>query len=349
MKVLINTVHYSVSGGVSNHYMGLKNFWSYDINYNYIGSRFNIPGLVLFLYDYTKFFLKILFNNYDVIVLNPSLGYKALLRDSIYLLLSRFFNKKIIVFFHGWNNHVEQRISENPKIFSKILNNSDSVIVLSSIFKEKLLSWGVKKKIYLTTTKVDDNLLKNFDIIKNKRNNNTILFLSRIEKNKGIFIAIKCFAELKEHHKDLSMLVVGDGGALSNAKDYVKKNKIKDIFFKGHLEGVDLINSFRKSDIYLLPTFHGEGMPTSILEAMAFGLPVITRPVGGVNDFFKDGEMGFLVNSLDPLKFSKKTSELLNNVKLKEKIAIANYKYAKSNFYASRVANQLENIIKKLF
>ena len=231
MKVLINTVHYSVSGGVSNHYMGLKNFWSYDINYNYIGSRFNIPGLVLFLYDYTKFFLKILFNNYDVIVLNPSLGYKALLRDSIYLLLSRFFNKKIIVFFHGWNNQVEQRISENPKIFSKILNNSDSVIVLSSIFKEKLLSWGVKKKIYLTTTKVDDNLLKNFDIIKNKRNNNTILFLSRIEKNKGIFIAIKCFAELKEHHKDLSMLVVGDGGALSNAKDYVKKNKIKDIFF----------------------------------------------------------------------------------------------------------------------
>ena len=90
MKVLINTVHYSVSGGVSNHYMGLKNFWSYDINYNYIGSRFNIPGLVLFLYDYTKFFLKILFNNYDVIVLNPSLGYKALLRDSIYLLLFKY-------------------------------------------------------------------------------------------------------------------------------------------------------------------------------------------------------------------------------------------------------------------
>lgn len=49
-------------------------------------------------------------------------------------------------------------------------------------------------------------------------------------------------------------------------------------------------------DIFFFP-FYGEGMPISVLEAMAFSMPVITRNVGGIKDFFINGEMGFCTDS----------------------------------------------------
>lgn len=46
-------------------------------------------------------------------------------------------------------------------------------------------------------------------------------------------------------------------------------------------------------------------MPTVVLEAMAFGLPVVTRAVGGLCDFFEDGKMGRITNSMNPMDYAK--------------------------------------------
>lgn len=55
------------------------------------------------------------------------------------------------------------------------------------------------------------------------------------------------------------------------------------------MTGKLLSEQFESGDIYILPTYF-EGMATSVLEAMAFGLPIITTPTGGVKDFFKKGK-----------------------------------------------------------
>jgi hypothetical protein len=74
MKILINTPDTSILGGVANHYKGLKSYWTEDVRYNFIGGRKGIPGSLVLIYDYLKFFFICLFVNYDVVVLNPSLG-----------------------------------------------------------------------------------------------------------------------------------------------------------------------------------------------------------------------------------------------------------------------------------
>ena len=89
-------------------------------------------------------------------------------------------------------------------------------------------------------------------------------------------------------------------------------------------------------------------MATSVLEAMAFGLPVISRPVGGVKDFFKNGEMGYLTGSTNPAEFCRLVEMLINNPGLAGRMAANCAEYARKHFLASKVARQLEEEMKRL-
>ena len=89
-------------------------------------------------------------------------------------------------------------------------------------------------------------------------------------------------------------------------------------------------------------------MPLSVLEAMAFGLPVITTRVGGIPDFFEDGKMGFFLASRKPAHIADKITYLLERPTLMKQISEYNYHYAKEHFYASKVAKRFENIIESV-
>jgi glycosyltransferase involved in cell wall biosynthesis len=344
MKILINTTPPTNPGGVANHYKGLKKYWTEDVQYNYIGGRKGVPGNLIIIYDILKFILKIIMLNPDVILLNPSLGKTALMRDGLFLSISKILGIKTVVFFHGWDEGQEQQIDQNPDNFVKKFNRADAFLVLASSFQKKLKEWGVTKPIQLTTTKVDDDLVKDFEIGQKELGKN-LLYLARIEPGKGIFITLKAFKEINKQHPDARLTVAGSGSALPKAKEYVKEKNITGVEFKGYVTGGELETVFRESSIYILPT-HAEGMPTSVLEAMVFGLPIITRPVGGMVDFFKNGEMGYMVESLEPADFADKTIGILDNPQSQKEMGEFNYVYAKKNFMASGVAVQLEELFK---
>lgn len=89
-------------------------------------------------------------------------------------------------------------------------------------------------------------------------------------------------------------------------------------------------------------------MPSSVLEAMAFGLPVITRPVGGLKDFFEDGKMGFITESKAPEAFADLMEKLITDCDDRKKIARYNQRYAREHFMASKVAKRIENIYREI-
>ena len=68
-------------GGVSNHYMGLKKYWTEQVKYNYIGSRKIIPGWISFPFDLVRFVFNIITFKPQTVILNRSLAYKAVNRD----------------------------------------------------------------------------------------------------------------------------------------------------------------------------------------------------------------------------------------------------------------------------
>lgn len=348
MKILINTPSIkNPRGGVANHFAGLKPYWNENVYYNFIGDRNNIPGIVILPFDLLKFTLKCIFLKPNLIVLNPSLASNALKRDAIFLKIAKTVGIKTVVFFHGWNKDEEHLITENPKKFLNKYNKADSFLVLASDFEQILKRWGVTKPIFLTTTKVDDRLLKDFDL-KDKEYSKEVLFLARVEAEKGIFIALEAFEQVQKKIPDAKLIIAGNGNALDEAKTFVAKSNIQNVIFKGKISGEDLRNTFRNASIYILPTSHGEGMPTSILEAMAFGLPIISRPIGGMTDFFQEKKMGFLLPSLAVEEFAAIILQLLENPAQIREIGELNNKYARKHFLASKVSNQLEEIFHKI-
>ena len=346
MNILVTTPDISLLGGVANHYKGLKPFWKESVTYHFIAGRRHIPGIILFPFDLLLFFLKLCFNSYDVVLINPSLRKSALIRDAVYLRVASLFELKKVVFFHGWSETVASEISNSPGEFVRKYQYADAFLVLASSFKKQIESWGITSPVYLTTTKFDDNLIKDIDFSR-KIFNNTLLFLARIEKEKGIFIALEVFKKLKNDFPELKMKVAGNGSALKQAVDFAHKHEIQNVEFLGTLSGEDLISAFKESDIYILPTW-GEGMPASVLEAMAFGLPVITRPVGGIVDFFETPQMGYLVESKSVNDFYDAIFQLLSDKDRLAEISRYNHYYALRNFAASKVAGNLESVLRAI-
>ena len=344
MKILINTPCQKLLGGVANHYLGLRDFWTEKVMYNTIGKRSkNGKGILWLPWDIVKFIFKLLIFKPDIVLLNPSLGESALKRDFLFMQIACLFEFKVVVFFHGFNLEYAKRV--NKKWVSDNLNKASMILVLASSFKEILRNWGVISPIQLTTTKVDDKLVEGFDIKSRLNYTPNILCVTRIEKAKGIYESLDTFHLLQQKYPDLIYSLVGDGEELPLVKEYIKKKNIKGVRITGRLDGENLKNEFKKASFFLFMSY-GEGMPTCVLEAMAFGLPVFTRKVGGLVDFFKKNKMGFITDSLEPIEFADAFEMyLLDSDKFRE-TAFYNYNYAKQHFMASSVAKSLECILK---
>jgi glycosyltransferase involved in cell wall biosynthesis len=341
-KTLIVTPDLTLLGGVANHYLGLKKYWTHEVEYITYGRRKFIPALIMLPIDFLRYLLKLVIDRPDIIIINPSLRYYQLIRDGLYLISAKLFKIEVITFIHGWDEKVVLKLLEKPFLFKNTYGKSKFIYVLAEKFRIRLVELNLNCPVLLTTTKVDDKLLTNFEINTRAGVIRNILFLARVELNKGIFISIDVFEEILKTHNYLTLTIVGSGGALERAKLYVLKKNIKNVFFKGALSGKALIQEYHKGNLYILPTTHGEGMPTSVLEAMAFGLPIITRPVGGLNDFFEEGKMGTLIESCNPFHYVSAIKNLIEHENKCKEIGVYNHRYAIENFLASKVARKIE-------
>jgi len=359
MKILINTPLVKIPAGVSNHYLGLRSYFSEEIIYNqylpghYINqnkklkhaSRFS--RLITAGLDMIKFVFLVLVHRRPVVLLNPSFNDTALRRDLVYLKISKSMGCKVGVFIHGWDKGYLGLIFQDKMGFSPLWKKVDVWFVLANEFKGYLEKLEIKAPIHLTTTKVDDKLINLDTERKAIQKIKNILFLGRVEKTKGIFITIDTIDLLSKKYDDIKLRVVGYGEILEQARSYAAKKNLSNITFTGPLCGDDLRNEFLGADLYILPTYH-EGMPTTVLEAMAFGLPVITRPVGGLKDFFENNKMGFAIESFDPEDYVQHIEMLINDIGLAQRMSEYNKKYAKEHFLASRIAERLESVLRSI-
>lgn len=347
MKILVNTPSLKFSGGVSNHFKGLKNYWSVIVKYNTVGKRGvkRGSGKYWLPWDLLKFVFKLYTFKPNIVLINPSLTPNAIKRDSIFLNIAVALDYKVAIFLHGFNWDYARSIDKIE--LTKIFNKASLIIVLGNIFRKELQSWGITSPIVLSTTKVDDKLLDNFEIESRMGKVNNLLYLARVEKAKGIYETLEVFELLKLKYPHLRFTVVGDGTELSEIKQLVREKNLSDVSIMGELSGDALIDAFKSADLYIFLSY-SEGMPASVLEAMAFGLPVITRKVGALSDFFENGKMGFITDSLSPQDFADVIVSYINDANLTRKVSLYNHKYAQEHFMASAVCRRIENELIKI-
>ena len=346
MKILINTPDYNKpsSGGVASYYNGMLGYWNENVKYNIVGRRHGISGVLWMPWDIVKFVVKILEWQPDCILLNPSIMINALKRDFLFLRIAKCLGCNIAVLIHGFDLKVVGTIDQ--VWVRTYLNQASLVLTLAERFREIMRTWGVTTPIELISTKVEDRMLDGFDIASRDGQIKNILFLSRMEKAKGVYETVDTFALLKEKYPYLRLSMVGSGSELDSLRKYVESRKIKDVTFVGALDGEARLKAYRDADCFFFFSY-GEGMPTVVLEAMAFGLPVMTRYVGGLCDFFEDGKMGGITDSFDPRDFAVMIEPFLNDENYTRKVSRYNHEYALKHFMASMVGRRIEQMLKQ--
>ena len=344
-------------GGVANYYNAvlphLYRSNDFEIEIFEIGSTHGKQKIFHQITDQVKFIRKIKSSCSDIVHVNPSLNLKSYIRDGLFIFWAKQFNIHTLVFFRGWEKKFAKQIKGLLKLFFNLTyKKANSFIVLASEFKKKLKSWGINQPVHLLTTAVDDALIKNFSIenkLKRLKLSGTIriLFLSRLETQKGIFETIDAFKLLLDKKYNIALSIAGDGSITKQVSKYIAKLDLKNkICMLGYVRGKEKIKVFTEHDVYCFPTYHDEGLPNSVLEAMAFGMPVITTPVGGVKDFFVNEKMGYLCSVVNPEKIARGVETIICDKNRLCNIAFHNYSYAKQYFIAPIVADKLLNIYK---
>jgi len=151
-------------------------------------------------------------------------------------------------------------------------------------------------------------------------NENTVLCVCRIARNKGLDNLIVAAAHVLSEFRDAIFLIVGgteDEGYKTELLELIRRMAIqKNVVFTGHLSDEDLLGLYKSSKIFLLPSTM-ETLPLVIFEAMAAGCCVVATAVGGVADVIKDGGNGMLVRPGNPDEIANCVITLMRNPKLR--------------------------------
>ena len=330
-QILLITPQLAPKGGVSAFWNALllsfKNF--HDIHFNILeigGHGKNIIGPLIDQWRVHK----ISKSDISLAIINPSFLKRSFFRDGLFAKQLNSKNIPFVVFVHGWDIDFEKEIDKRYiKFFLTSFAYAQTIFVLSPEFKKKLIEWGYRGQIVVETTMIDDRLIENFSMEKKlKRKESSkitkILFLARLEREKGIFEMIEAFKMLSKNIKNIELTIAGDGQDFKKVKELVKD--IDNIYVVGEVGGEEKIKIFIDSDVYCLPSY-SEGLPISVLEAISFGLPVITTKVGGLKYFFQNEKMGKLIEPKDTHQLKDALKNLLSDKEAMNQIAKFNFDY----------------------
>jgi glycosyltransferase involved in cell wall biosynthesis len=155
------------------------------------------------------------------------------------------------------------------------------------VSKIRVIPNGVDAQLFAEATPAD---LAPFGIPAGSR---TLLFIGRLDPQKGPFVLMAAARELLPRHNQLHVLLVGDGPLADNLLKWIAKENLSD---RIHLAGRrnDVPSLLRSAEIFVLPSLW-EGLPNVVLEAMAAGVPVVASRVEGISDLLIDDRMGLIV------------------------------------------------------
>ena len=200
-------------------------------------------------------------------------------------------------------------------------------MVVSEANKKKLMDAGLKTETLVLYNGIDADLWRRENgnaILRKelglKQNDFLIGTVARIDYDKDLPTFFKVVKLLRAQIPNVRFVIVGDGKGdeLAKAKHQAEQFGLKDsIYFTGHRS--DLLDVYSSLDIFLMTSIT-EGLPNTILEAMAMEVPVVSTAVGGVPELIVDGEHGFLCSVGDAEALSRKVIELIQNPGLRSQV-----------------------------
>lgn len=343
-KVIVLATSKQTKGGITSvvNAHSKCDFW---INYHVKWIETHIDNGVINKWWYAiKSFTHFLFilPRYDLVHIHIS-EYPSLLRKMPFFIISKLFKKKTIIHFHSFSPDTTVN-SKYKNLYYYIFNNSDKVIVLSELWK----NW-LKKYLLLE---------KNIHVIYNPcmpptidptsySKKSVILYAGAVCQRKGYEDLIKGFALIADKYPEWKVIFAGNGEIQKGTELALTLQIGSQIEFAGWVSGEAKEKLFASANIFCLPSY-AEGFPVAMLDASAFGLPIITTPVGGIPDIITDNRNGLLFKPGDIQKLSILLDMLISDTELRNKLSNESQALANNIFDLKTIGKQIEALYESI-
>lgn len=247
--------------------------------------------------------------------------------------------------FMGFGKYILQK---------KVFKYASCILAMSPDMKSDLIALGCPQdKIIVHYYGTDVRKYNNQHLINPSKGKISLLTAGRLDEKKGHLFLIKAIELIKKESKiNVEWVIAGDGAQKEIISQQIISSHLQN---EVHLYGAYSYNSdtlnrlFAETDIYIQPSITAkdgdkEGIPGTLVEAMAAGLPVISTYHAGIPCIIEDGINGLLVKEWDVHALKEAILLLCNDPELRVKIGNEAQRCAKENLDIQRKEIELENI-----
>lgn len=333
-KICMIVPSFSAKGGIAtvvNGYKGSELEKKYDIKYieTYCDGN-KVKKIFKAINAYFLFLKEMLINKPDLIHIHSSFG-GSFYRKLPFVYMASIFNLPVINHIHGSEitDFYINASKRKKQLVERCFDKCKCLVVLSEEWKNNL---------QVIKTKTPKIVIENYSIIheeclkrKNHRDKN-ILFLGFITELKGCFDIPEVAKKVIARNTHVRFILAGTGETKKLQNFVLEKDMFQYFSFPGWVKKEEKDSLLKNADIFFLPSYT-EAMPMSILEAMGYGLPIVTTNVGGIPQLVDEGKNGYMTEPGNIESFAESIVKLLGNDELiydmgRKSIEKANEKYS---------------------
>ncbi len=261
--------------------------------------KITLSNIVIVINQYLRFIKEIIVEKPNLAHIHTSDGL-GWLKDTILVLIAKLFGLKVILHVHAasFEQFYSGRSFIEKTIFKEVLQRVDLVIALSDKWLQEIIGINPDIKAIVLRNCVDTSSYPPREYKSNNGDKPTAIFIGSIGKRKGVWDLLEAVHRIKQDQIELNVQLAGspdDYGAIQTANKLVESLDLKDrCAILGPITGDIKENFLNNASIMVLPSYN-EGLPMSLIEGLATGLPIISTPVGGIPELIMDGKNGYLI------------------------------------------------------
>lgn len=284
---------------------------------------------------------------FDLVYITLSPHGLAFYKDGILAILLKMAGAKLVFHLHGKGIKEKYASSMLHRFLYRWIFKKVKIIHLAPRLYEDIKAFVKWENVWFVPNGISFGMDTNSNVSESGR----ILYLSNMQQSKGSFLLLEAARLLKERKIDFKIDFIGkwhnDDTFKKQWLSFYENHELYDVVtYHGPKYGNEKQEFFKQAGIFVLPTsYKNECFPIAILEAMSYGLPIISTDEGAIADIVKHEETGFIVPKNNVAELANRLEELIKNTDLRINLG---YK-SKEEFNLKYTSNIFEeNLVKTL-